>query len=383
MIDEIARLPDISFVDDISLDDIKAQLVADYEMKFMELTGKAIALKPGEPITLMLYACAVQFMLMYQNIEKAGRMNFLKYSYGDYLDNLGALKGVERQDEEAASCTVEFVLSAPRPSTIAIPAGTRLTTQAADIYFSTDEYAEIPSGQTSVQVICTAMTKGTEGNGYNIGEVSVLVDPIAYVSSVSNVTVTGGGAARESDESLADRIYLAPANYSVAGPRAAYEYFVKSAYSGVVDVMVMSPEANQIDIRVIGEGGSVIPPEICQRIQSYLEDGEIKPMGDVIINVSSPEPASYDIDITYYINRSNVASVAAIQSAVEAAVTEYEAWQSSKIGRDIEPSKLIEFVMAAGAKRVTVTSPQRLAITSAKIARAATRTVNYGGIEDD
>ena len=383
MIDEIERLPDISFTDDISLDDIKAQLTSDYEKKYTEVTGKAITLKPGEPIKLMLDACAVQFQLMYMNIEKAGRMNFLKYAYGDYLDNLGALKGVIRQDEEAASCTVEFTLSAPRPSTIAIPAGTRLTTQGAEIYFATDEYAEITSGQTPVQVICTAMTKGSQGNGYAVGDISVLVDPIAYISSVSNVTVTDGGAARESDESLAERIFLAPANYSVAGPRSAYEYFVKEAYAGVGDVMVMSPEANMIDIRVIGEDGEDIPTEICQRIKAHLEDGEIKPMGDIITNVSGPDTVSYNVEMTYYINRSDVASVAAIQTAVQAAVAQYVAWQSGKIGRDIEPSKLIEYVMAAGAKRVTVTAPVHTAISSAMIARVGTQTVSYGGIEDD
>ena len=383
MIREIERLPDISFIDDISLTDIEEQLVTAYQDKYAEATGSTVTLKPGEPITLMLRACAVQFMQMYANVDKAGKMNFLKYAYGDYLDNLGALKGVERQGEEAASCTVRFILSAPRPSTIAIPEGTRITTQGADVYFATVEYAEIPSGDTSVDVICEAQTAGVDGNGFAIGEVSVLVDPIAYISSVSNITVTDGGMARESDESLADRIYLAPANYSVAGPRAAYEYFVKQAYAGVADVMVISPDANLIDIRVIGEDGAEIPAEVCARIKSFLEDGEVKPMGDVITNVSGPDEEDYDIDITYYINRSDVASVAAIQAAVESAVTKYANWQSDKIGRDIEPSKLIEYVMAAGAKRVTVTAPTYDAITSDCIAKLGTRTVSYGGLEDD
>lgn len=383
MIKEIERLPDISFIGDVTLSGIQDQLVASYEEKFTEETGTVVSLKSGEPITLMLYACAVQFMQMYANVDKAGKMNFLKYAYGDYLDNLGALKGVERQSEEAASCTVRFILSAPRPSTIAIPEGTRITTQAAAIYFATTEYAEIPSGGTSVDVICEAQTPGDVGNGIQAGELSVLVDPIPYISSVSNLNVTAGGTARESDESLAGRIYLAPANYSVAGPRAAYEYFVKQAYSGVADVMVISPDANLIDIRVIGEDGAEIPSEVCQRIKSYLEDGEVKPMGDVITNVSGPDEENYNINITYYINRSDVGSVAAIQTAVENAVTEYANWQSAKIGRDIEPSKLIEYVMAAGAKRVTVAAPVYNAISSDCIARLGTKTVSYGGLEDD
>jgi len=382
MIKEIAKLPDISFIGDITLDDIKAKLVSDYQEKYQELTQQAVILKEGEPITLMLYACAVQFMQMYECVDQAGKMNFLKYAYGDFLDNLGALKGVSRQDEAAAACMVRFTLSALRPGVIAIPEGTRVTTQAADIYFATDEYAEIPSGQYSVDVRCTAMTTGTKGNGYGIGDLSVLVDPVPYVDSVTNLAITSGGLTREDDESLADRIYLAPANYSVAGPQAAYEYFVKEAYPGVADVAVTSPDANLIDIRVIGEDGQAISADTCAYIQDYLTNEQIKPMGDVV-TVGSPTSQIYNISVTYYINRSDAASVASIQQAVDNAVTEYANWQAGKIGRDIEPGKLIEYIMAAGAKRVSISSPAYQTVDAGKIAKLGTRSVIYGGLEDD
>lgn len=382
MIKEIERLPDISFTGDVTLDEIEEKLVSDYQEKFEELTGSVVKLKDGEPVKLMLYACAVQFMQMYQLVDKAGKMNFLKYSYGDYLDNLGALKGVSRNLESAATCTVRFTLSAERPGVIAIPEGTRITTSQADIYFATDEYAEIPAGNTTVDVRCTAQTPGIVGNRYAAGELNVLVDPVPYVSTVENLAETSGGLAREDDESLADRIYLAPANYSVAGPQAAYEYFTKEAYPGVADVSVTSPEANEIDIRVIGEGGTTISEDVCELIEDYLMNGQIKPMGDTV-TVSSPEAVSYDIDITYYINRSDSASAAGIQAAIEQAVTEYVAWQAGKIGRDIEPNKLIEYVMAAGAKRVVVTAPVYAAVGSSGIASLDERTVTYGGLEND
>ena len=89
MIPEIERLPDITFIDGVTLDTIKERLVSDYEEKFHEETGTTVNLKDGEPISLMLYACAVQFMQMYENLDKAGKMNFLKYTYGDFLDNIG------------------------------------------------------------------------------------------------------------------------------------------------------------------------------------------------------------------------------------------------------------------------------------------------------
>ena len=275
MIDEIARLPDISFIGDVTLESIKSKMIIDYQNKYQEETGKAVTLRDGEPITLMLYACAVQIYQMYLNADKAGKMNFIKYAYGDFLDNLGALKGVERQKETAATCTVRFTVSALRPAVIAIPQGTRVTTQGSGIYFATDEYAEIPAGTAYVDVACTSLTPGVVGNGILTGSINVLVDPIAYVGSVSNTSATSGGLEGESDESFAERIYLAPAQFVVAGPESAYIYFAKEAYPGVADVKVTSPDECEVDIRVIGENGELLSSEILQRIEDYINQGEI------------------------------------------------------------------------------------------------------------
>lgn len=382
MISEIARLPDISFIDDITLDEIKAKMVSDYQDKFEEVTGQSVILKEGEPVSLVLYACAVQLFQMYLNADKAGKMNFLKYAYGDFLDNLGALKGVSRQDAAPASCTVRFSLSAIRASVVAIPQGTRVTTQDAEIYFATDEYAEIPIGDEYVDVSCTALSDGATGNNYAVGEINVIVDPIAYVASCTNLTAASGGMEREDDESLADRIYLAPESYSVAGPEAAYVYFTKLAYPGVEDVKVSSPSECEVDIRVIGPNGTLLSNEILQRIEDYISSAEIKPLTDHV-TVSSPTISSYNINFTYYINRSESFSVASIQERVAKAVDEYIAWQAGRIGRDIEPNKLIEYVMSAGAKRVVVTYPAYTAVGATAIPQVGTKTITYGGLQDD
>ena len=382
MIDEIERLPDISFIGDVTLENIKSKMVSDYQDKYEEETGIKVTLKEGEPVTLMLYACAVQIYQMYLNADNAGKMNFLKYAYGDYLDNLGALKGVSRQSEMAATCTVRFTVSALRPAVIAIPQGTRVTTQGVGTYFATDEYAEIPAGTAYVDVSCTALTAGTEANGIAAGLSNVLVDPIAYIGSVSNISATSGGLEGESDEAFAERIYLAPAQYVVAGPESAYIYFAKEAYPGVSDVRVTSPSECEVDIRVIGENGELLSPEICQRIEDYINSGEIKPMTDNV-TVSSPDIANYNINLTYYINSSDVNSVATIQTAVNKAVADYIAWQSGKIGRDIEPGKLVEYVMGAGVKRVVVTSPTTTVVQATSIPKVGTQTISYGGLEDD
>ena len=76
-------------------------------------------------------------------------------------------------------------------------------------------------------------------------------------------------------------------------------------------------------------------------------------------------------------------ATALIRDAKYTAVDEYVRWQSERIGRDIEPGKLIELVMAAGAKRVAVTYPAHTVVGSVNIPVLGTKTVTYGGLEDD
>ena len=125
LIDEIANLPDVSFIDDVTLDQIQSQLVADYISKYEELTGESAELTRADPVSLILYACSVQIFQAMLYVDRAGKQDLLKYSYGEYMDNLAALKGLTREPAKPAVVTVRFTLSAARPDVISIPAGTR------------------------------------------------------------------------------------------------------------------------------------------------------------------------------------------------------------------------------------------------------------------
>ena len=234
VIEQIERLPDVSFIDDdINLDGIQKQMLQDYQDKYMEETGEETVLDRGEPIALILYACSVQIYQMYMYVDRAGKQNLLKYAFGAFLDNLAALKGIERTAAKPATVTMRFTLSEAQTGAIAIPAGTRVTDGEA--YFTTDKYAEIKAGETTVDVACTSIETGVDLNGIHEGAIQTLVDPIPYIESVTNITETDGGADPESDESLKDRIYIAPSRYSTAGTEEAYIYWVKTYNSTIAD----------------------------------------------------------------------------------------------------------------------------------------------------
>lgn len=378
----IKSLPDISFIDNKDIDQVRQEMVADYESFISEATGQTVTLERSSVHRMELYAAAAQIYQAMQYIDRQGKQSILKYSYSDFLDNLAIFKGVTRNPATPATTTLRFTLSAERDTATGIPQGTRVSTAGA-IYFATDVYAEIPAGSTTVDVPATCTVAGTDGNGFAAGELATIVDPIPYVASVTNTTATEGGAEIESDDDLAERVFLAPGAYSTAGPEDGYLYHAKAYSAAIGDVVATSDrEAGTVDIVFIMADGSTPGPEMINGLKGYLNDKTIRPMTD-LVNVSAPEEVQYTINLTYYINRSDSAKAVTIQAAVAQAVEDYKTWQRT-IGRDINPSKLVALIVEAGAKRVTVTAPTYTAVAATKVsALQGEAVISYGGLEDD
>lgn len=374
-------LPDVSFVDNDTLQAMLERMVKNYEDRYRALTGREMNLAPADPMRIALYAAALELYQIEMFVDRAGKQDLLKYSYGEFLDNLAAGRGVTRQPAAAATTTLRFTLSETKTYAVGIPVGTRAT-NGDGVYFQTLEYAEVAPGDLSVDVVAECTVDGVEGNDLVPGQINILVDPVAYVESVINTDTSDGGADLETDESLAERTFLAPSSYSVAGPDDAYVYWTKTYNSSIGSVMVASPEPCEVEIYILMEDGTIPEASVVNGLQAYLADGNIRPLTDQV-TVKTPEVKKFSVDLTYYINRSDSASASTIQQQVTAAIAEYVTWQTTEIGKDINPSELIKRVIAAGAKRVEVTSPVFTTVATAEVAQCSGQTANYGGLEDD
>ncbi len=381
-ISAVNSAPDVSFIDNKTIADVQTEMVADFEAFMTKTGGTPVTLDRSSVHRMILYSAAAQIYQGFQFIDRAGKQSLLKYSYADFLDNLGLLKGVTRNPAAAATTTLRFTLSTVREVATGIPQGTRVSSSGS-VYFATSEYAEIPAGSTTVDVAAVCTETGTDANGLPVGDLTTMVDLVPYVASVSNTTATEGGAEIESDADMAERIYLAPGAYSTAGPEDGYLFQAKKFNSSIGDVVATSnQEAGQVDIVFIMDDGSTPGTEMIAGLKAYLSGKTIRPMTD-LLTVAAPEEIAYTINLTYYINRSDSARAVTIQTAVQAAVADYVTWQRT-IGRDINPSKLTAMVMAAGAKRVTVTAPTYTTVAATKVsALSGTATISYGGLEDD
>lgn len=378
-IEAFRNLPEVNFVDK-NIEDLLADMVAEYEQAYYETTGVQKKLYPGDPIRIWIYTQALRIYTAYQLIDFAAKQNLLKYAEGSYLDNLGARVGVTRLPASAAVCTVRFTLSAVQTSVVSIPAGTRVS-PGGNIYFETIEYTEIAAGATYVDTIVRCTELGTVGNGYIAGQINILVDPIPFIAGVVNLDTSQGGSDIESDDSLRERIFLKPESFSVAGPKDAYVFFAKEFNQSILDVSVSSPGPGEVDVRFILQNGEIPDSTLISSLEEYLSDDTRRPLTDHV-TVNAPTQVSYDINITYYIRTSDSTFASTIQQAVNNAVSEYVVWQKSKIGRSINPSELVRKVMQAGAKRVEVTSPVYTDLNDTQVAVEGSISVTYGGLED-
>lgn len=381
ILNTIDKLPDISFIDGLSLEDIQSRMLNDFAARYQEVTGKKVQLSKSDPNRIIMLACAQLIYQGLQNIDKAGKMNFLKYAYDDYLENMGALKKVTRNPAKFAKVPVRFTLSGQREAATSIPQGTRVTA-AYEVYFATTHYAEIPPGETEITVMTECTEAGAIGNDFAAGELSTLVDPIGFISKVENTEKSTGGTEVESDQTMAERIYLAPSSYSTAGPDDAYEYWVKESNPAIGDVKITSPTAGVVDIRFVMVDGSVPDDTTIAAVTEAVNQRGKRPLTDSV-QVKKPEVEEYRIDVTYFINASDSNSAAAIQAQAETAVEKYKLWQATKVGRDINPDELIANLNDAGAKRAVVRSPAFRVIGETAKAQCVGVNVVYGGLEND
>lgn len=107
----VKDLPEVSFIDNDTLEKMRIRMVANFETEYKRITGQEIALSPSDPNRILLYAHALELYQIEQYIDRAGKQDLIKYSYGEFLDNLAAGRGVLRRKASPAETVLRFTLS--------------------------------------------------------------------------------------------------------------------------------------------------------------------------------------------------------------------------------------------------------------------------------
>lgn len=376
------NLPEINFVT-ADKEVVENEIFALYTT----ITGRKLA--PADPIRLFLLAITNIVILLLNRINDTGKQNLLAYARGANLDHIGIALGVERLQATGAVTTMKLTASMARPEGIAIPKGTRFTS-GDGAFFALAEPYYLSANETSILVKAVCTEASVKGNGYPIGSITTLVDPIPYIASVTNTTISEGGADVETDDAFRERIREAPESFSCAGAEGAYEFFTKKASALISSVKVVSPKPGDVVVYPGLVSGEIAKAEILTLVETALTDKKVRPLTDNV-SVKAPIAKNYSINLQYYIDSDNAYYADTIKARVDEAVTDYTKWQSGKVGRDIIPSELIRRIMEAGAKRVTVNSPIFTVVKDGRkedgyqveLAQCTGKTITYGGVEHE
>ena len=351
------KYPDIDFLE-TETETIISSMIALYEEMQKEAGRDNYKVRPGSPERLFISWIAAIIVQQRTLINETAKMNVPRYAAKseneEYLDSLAEIfKDTQRLPASPASAIFKFYISEAQQQSTIIPAGTRISFDGV-IMFATSDVLEIKAGETSgtVEAVCTQ--PGTVGNGLVAGQVKEVVDLYDHYQKAENITTTSGGAEKEDNESYYERMR---------------------------DVAVTSPEACYVDVRVILRDGQETTEAVLAEIEEALNASDIRPLTDVV-TVSAPETVDFSVDATFWIAQPNKESAAAIEREVRAAVDSFIVWQTSKMGRDINPSYLTKLMMDAGAKRVEVRQPTFKTIADIAVGKLKNKTVLNGGLED-
>ncbi len=367
------NLPDLYFLE-------KAPELIEREMLFHVEDKAGFSLQRADPRRKFVQAFAAFVSIERNKLEHGLRQNRLSYAEDDMLDHFGEENSTKRLSSKFAGTKMEFVLEEDRVDALPILAGTRYL--VGDIYFITNEAHVVPPGEHlfTVDAICTQ--PGEIGNGFLPGQISTLVEPLPYVKSVRNTTITSGGVDDESNDPYAERIRIAPESFSVAGPEGAYIYWAKAASQDVVDVKVDSPEEGVVEVFVLMTDGELPSEEDLALVEANLMNKDTRPLTDKVLT-KAPTVVTYSAEVEYWISNKSATVSPIIEKQVNQAFQDYLVWQRSKMGRDVDFSELIARLKQAGASRVSVSSPMFIEIGETEVAKELTADIIFKGLSND
>lgn len=177
-------------------------------------------------------------------------------------------------------------------------------------------------------------------------------------------------------------------NYADGLLKIAFTLDGRVSTESKIDVSYEKELPGQVHIYALMNDGSPASETIKEAIYEECNDAYRRPLTDYV-SVRDLDVVPYAIDCTYYLSTDAGRSLLDIQAAIDKAVQTYISWQSEKIGRDINPSKLASLLMATGIKRVEIRSPAFTPLRSGsendvpQIASVGSVTTTNGGYEDE
>jgi uncharacterized phage protein gp47/JayE len=287
--------------------------------------------------------------------QQAYRLNQVPFAIFVAFANLF---GIEQRVASAATGFVLFTVDPPSNTDVTIPIGTEISTQDGSVVFTTTVAATIEYGDDEALIAVRRTV-----NGHTLlqpDQLTKLIDPVAYVTSVTNPTAIDSGSELEKIESALERVK----RYQRRGERIvstkdledaildegllgngivrAFPFVVNGDYSG-------EEKPGHTTVVVMTRTGDSVDAAASQRIASVIEQA----VGNQFIYIVDPEFVDFDVEVIVRLTDNAIATGVAVQAAIERNLRNFYAAAREQFGRGIYASEIVaEIEGTAGVDRV-------------------------------
>ncbi|HBV95631.1 MAG: Baseplate J family protein [Peptococcaceae bacterium BICA1-7] len=251
---------------------------------------------------------------------------FASTTFGEYLDLRCGEHGLTRRGAVKAAGQVTFTVS----GNTYIPAGTLVATPADPVAGEESRVFATAAGITieeegNYDLNIVAVEAGAGGNVIT-GAISILVNPVPGVTSVTNTAATTGGTDTESDASLLARYYARVQTPGTSGNKADYiNWALEVPGVGAVQVIPLWNGAGTVKVVLLGTDKQPADSVTVTNVQNYIApaDGAGEGKAPIGADVTVVYATKVDINVTASMVLTGTKTMAEVTAAFEKSLIEY------------------------------------------------------------
>lgn len=240
--------------EEISRNGLVTQMINFYGLLLEVGETKITDFNEGSEIRNFLETVSVDHYTILEDQNENAKIAFIDTAYGEWLDKHGQHPAIRLERNTGVEAVGECTFTIPAVSTeqTIIPEGTLLASTETGLQFATDYDAIIEIGDTSVDVQCTCLSVGEDGNVV-AGSIDLIDDDFLDVHgiTVTNADAFTRGVDYEEDEAYRARLL----EYVRREDFGSLPYYINLAESvpGVHDVRLIDDVGFSKKILVNGD----------------------------------------------------------------------------------------------------------------------------------
>jgi len=149
---------------------------------------------------------------------------------------------------------------------------------------------------------------------------------------------------------------------------------------------VDSPAPGVTRIVALLKNGEIPTQQHLDKILAICSSGDVRPLTDNVI-ATIPDVLDFNIEVQYWLPNSKATVADGIMRKIEEEYQNYLVWQRSKLGRDVNPSEIVNRLKSTPteklAERVEVIGVSYTEVDKTKIAVATEHKLTFMGFIDD